>query len=388
MQNKNKVPLGEIAEIRTGRSLPKNKDRFWDGSIPRVKGHDLNSSYIEETVNSITQEGLEETGIGLVPEKSIILVARGPVGKVSLTKTKLSISQDLKAVVPDTEKVDPSYLLYFLESKRERLEDLASGSSLQSLSNQEIKQLEIELPSKKDQEKIAEVMTEIELLKQKSQERIEKLRHLKSVASEIMLQNQPNDCSLESLKEVADVKMGRTPKSDKINEQMQGTPYVQDENDLGFRYPDPHRATKKSSIEAHPGFVLMLVRGGDIGKVNIADREFAVGRGIANIEPKTVDTEYLYHFLEYKKDRIRQFSEVGSTKWIRKSELEKINVAIPPKSEQRNIVEVLDSIDETMMIDKKQIETLSELKTTVFSRLLHSPNILERLESVNGGEEA
>jgi type I restriction enzyme S subunit len=378
------VRLKELAEISSGRSVP-SQDEYWGGDIPRAKIGDIESSFLNETHDHLTRIGLENSGATLLPKGTLLVSATGTIGKVTMLEEKMAISQDIKSLKVDEKGVDPNYLLYYLSSKQERLEQLSSGATIKSLTHQELGNLRVELPPIEEQRKIGKTMKQIDQLIENTEEKLELLGKVKQEVSENFFQKSKSQ-EKRSLGDISEIKMGRSTKSEDINKKGEGLPYIQDQKDFGIRYPRVHRWTVRPSAEAEPGQVILLVRGGDIGRTNVANKEIAIGRGVAKIKPEKVRTKFLYHYLDYRKPRIKQISGSGSTNWIRKSELEKVKVPVLPESEEDKIVETLDAIDQCMMAESHRVEILQELKKSLFQELMKSKQLVNKLVETEGEE--
>jgi type I restriction enzyme, S subunit len=94
------VRLGDIVISITGGGTPsKNNSTYWNGNIPWASVKDLNvDTYIESTIDHITEEGLRGSSSNLIPKGSIIVCTRMGLGKIAINKVDIAINQDLKAL--------------------------------------------------------------------------------------------------------------------------------------------------------------------------------------------------------------------------------------------------------------------------------------------------
>jgi type I restriction enzyme S subunit len=88
------------------------------------------------------------------------------------------------------------------------------------------------------------------------------------------------------LGEVADIIMGQSPPGETYNQRGEGLPFFQGVADFNDRHPTPRVFCSAPSRIALPGDILLSVRA-PIGRVNVADRVCAIGRGLSIIRPKT-----------------------------------------------------------------------------------------------------
>ena len=96
-----------------------------------------------------------------------------------------------------------------------------------------------------------------------------------------------------TLGKVADIVMGQSPPGSTYNEIGIGLPFFQGVKDFNYRHPTPRVFCSEPSRVAHPGDILFSVRA-PIGRVNVADKKCATGRGLAIIRPRSQsDGRYL-----------------------------------------------------------------------------------------------
>ena len=87
------------------------------------------------------------------------------------------------------------------------------------------------------------------------------------------------------LGDVAEIVMGQSPPGSTYNESGDGLPFFQGVKDFGYRNPTPRVFCSRPSRVAQLGDILFSVRA-PIGRVNIADRECTIGRGLSIIQPR------------------------------------------------------------------------------------------------------
>ena len=65
-----------------------------------------------------------------------------------------------------------------------------------------------------------------------------------------------------------------------------GLPLLNGPTEYGSHHPEPLQYTTDTRKRAKPGDILFCVRGSTTGRMNWADREYAIGRGVAAIRHK------------------------------------------------------------------------------------------------------
>ena len=121
-----------------------------------------------------------------------------------------------------------------------------------------------------------------------------------------------------------------------------------------------------------PGTLLLAMYGQGVtrGKVAILGVEATCNQACAAIAPKdcVVDAKYLYHFLSYRYESIRQLAHGGQQQNLNLAIVRSLPIAIPEdKDSQREIVSILDAIDRKINLHRRKRAVLGDL----FKVLLH-----------------
>ena len=128
------VPLRRIAAVVNG-GTPTADDANWGGEVPWATPVDLgrhDGRLIAATECTLTDRGLE-TGSALVPERSIILSTRAPIGYACVNKVAMAFNQGCRGLIPRA-NVSPEFLRYALLHLRPQLQAAGTGSTFMELS--------------------------------------------------------------------------------------------------------------------------------------------------------------------------------------------------------------------------------------------------------------
>jgi hypothetical protein len=180
------VRLDSLFDVETGTTPSTKKIEYWrNGTINWFTPTDLskltNEIYIRESNRKITKEALKDTRLSLMPENSIIISTRAPVGYVAILAKKATFNQGCKGFVPkDFDSITPEFYCYFLQDRKYNLEMLSGGSTFKELSKQQIENFEVPLPPLPEQHKIAEILSTVDEAIEKVDEAIEKTERLKN----------------------------------------------------------------------------------------------------------------------------------------------------------------------------------------------------------------
>ena len=96
-----------------------------------------------------------------------------------------------------------------------------------------------------------------------------------------------------TLGDIASIVMGQSPKGEQVNKRGVGLPLLNGPTEFGSNHPSPVQWAQCWTKEACAGDILFCVRGSTTGRMNWADRTYAIGRGLAAISPSDPALSYL-----------------------------------------------------------------------------------------------
>jgi len=170
------------------------------------------------------------------------------------------------------------------------------------------------------------------------------------------------------LGDVAEIVMGQSPPGSTYNESGDGLPFFQGVKDFGYRNPTPRVFCSRPSRVAQLGDILFSVRA-PIGRVNIADRECTIGRGLSIIQPRDkADSRYIEFALRYLEPTWQAIEGGGSVFGnATRQDVELLSLTWPDEvSDRRIIAEVLGSLDDKIELNRRMNATLESMARAVF----------------------
>lgn len=177
----------------------------------------------------------------------------------------------------------------------------------------------------------------------------------------------PESWDIKKLKEKVEIVMGQSPKSEFYNKNGEGMPFMQGRTTFGEKYhtidtwcTDPKRLAEKNTV-------LMSVRA-PVGDVNIAKMDLCIGRGLASLNMKNENNQFLYYLLKNYINVI--LSKESGTVFgsINKTELENIELPFPQDNEQKVMSNILLTLDEKVEINNQINKKLEEIAQVIFKR--------------------
>ena len=172
--------------------------------------------------------------------------------------------------------------------------------------------------------------------------------------------------------EVANVTMGQSPPGSTYNDQGNGLPFIQGNGEFGTDHPTPNKWCSEPRKVAQRGDVLLSVRA-PVGATNIANRETAIGRGLAVLtgKPGLAETRFIRLLLQGSAPALAVRSTGSTFDAITGKALKALPVSVPPIEEQRRIVDLMSHVDTTLAADRSESVALakcaSSLRADTFS---------------------
>ena len=156
--------LGSIAKWYSGSTPSKANPEFWGGDIPWISATSMRGIYYFSSVLTITEKAIS-AGAKIAPINSILILVRGsmlwnkiPVG---ITTRDVSFNQDVKCLVPFSNKAVSEFILYWFLANEYKLMNMVTGTGIGAgkLDTTELKSLNISLPTLSEQKKIATILS-------------------------------------------------------------------------------------------------------------------------------------------------------------------------------------------------------------------------------------
>lgn len=111
------LPIGELARITSGKTPPRDVERYWGGKVPWISPKDMKSDYLSGSLETVTSDAVADRCVEVLPANAVLVVVRGMILAhtlpVSLTTVPATINQDIKALLA-TETVEPDFLHWML----------------------------------------------------------------------------------------------------------------------------------------------------------------------------------------------------------------------------------------------------------------------------------
>ena len=339
--------LGEIASINIG-GTPKrdNLEYYNNGTNLWVSIRELNNNIIYDTKEKLTDIGVKNSNVKLLPINTILFAFKLSIGKIGIAGVPLYTNEAIAGINSNDCNITNKYLYYYL--LHTNFNHLASGilGNVGSLNKKILEDLKIPIPSIEVQNKIVEYLDMIyeEVIKTNN-EKIEKIKKLNKSYLNLNLQFS-KDIEIKTLGEI-------------FNLNSSGSTNSKDISNTG-EYPF-YRASCNNPSGTHNKYdfddieYLLIVKSGGcankpisseygIGKVFLVNGKCAANIAVFQLLQKTSNNiKYLYYYLLNMQSKIQELARYCTNNGnIDMNELMEIKIPIPSIEKQKEIIEYLD----------------------------------------------
>lgn len=254
---------------------------------------------------------------------------------------------------PTTGDVDINYLRYLFLSERglDLLGRASPGSAgrNRTLAIDRFEALEVLLPPLDEQRRIVEQISQlfrrIDALNAAQADSTQIVGSLMAAIRHEVLGRLGVAAPETDVGSVAEILMGTSPPGHTYNDVGLGMPLLNGPTEFGVTHPTARQWTSSPTVVARERDLLMSVRA-SIGRMNWADREYCVGRGLAAIRPRTgVDGRYLRHVLILRASEMMAMTAGTTFPNLPGAKLKKLAVPLPPVTDQQRLANLLDTAE-------------------------------------------
>lgn len=392
MSNWKTYKLGKIAQIIGGGTPSTSKEEYWNGEIGWLTPRDLTGysyKHISQGERNITIEGLKNSSARLMPEGTVLMTSRAPIGYLAIAGNELCTNQGFKSFIVDEDKINNEYLYYLLKSNIDRIKSLGIGSTFAEVSASILKELEIQAPDLATQVEIAKILSslddKIELLQQMNQtlENIAQaiFKEWCCVEEDII----PEGWSWKKLIDIANVSSSKRIFREEYK--IGGIPFYRGKEVTQlsngeaistelFISEERYNEIKEKFGVPQIGDIL-ITSVGTIGSVWLVDNDspfyFKDGNVTWVKDYKTVvNGEFVYEWLQTKeaKEQIKSVT-IGSTQQaLTISALRELKILIPDTETVSKVCNQLGKLNAKRINNLNQIQTLTQTRDTLLPKLM------------------
>ncbi|WQS58586.1 restriction endonuclease subunit S [Helicobacter pylori] len=393
--NWEKVRLGDIAEIIGGGTPSTQITSFWNGSINWFMPTEIGiTKYVYKSQRTITLLGLKKSSAKLLPIGTILLTSRASIGDCAILKVVATTNQGFQSLIP-LEKINNEFLYYLILTLKNKLLELASGSTFLEVSPNKIKNLLIPLPPLNEQIAIANVLSDLDhylysldalILKK---EGVKKALSFELLSQRKRLKGFNQTWQKVRLGDIAEIKRGASPRPIEnpkwfcTNSNVGWVRISDISKNSRFLYKTAQKLSKKGIEKSR--FVkqnsLIMSMCATIGKPIITKIDTCIHDGFVVFENPKIDLNYLYYFLCYIEKEWLESGQQGSQVNLNVDLIKNKEVFCPKDlNEQIAIANILSGLDHEIISLKNKKRQFENIKKALNHDLMSAKiRVLKKL---------
>ena len=171
----------------------------------------------------------------------------------------------------------------------------------------------------------------------------------------------------KTLGDVADIVMGQSPSGSTVSPDH-GVPLLNGPTEFGSHHPAPAQYTTDARELAQPGHLLFCVRGSTTGRMNSAEQEYAICRGVAAIRHRHDPAlqPFVRGVIEVELPELLTQATGSTFPNLSARQLAEIPYPNLSETEQRAIAHVLGTLDDKIELNRRMNQTLEEMARALF----------------------
>jgi type I restriction enzyme S subunit len=280
------------------------------------------------------------------------------------------LNQHIFKVIPSSQ-IDKLFLYYVLFLAIDQLRRKVHGSTMKHFRRGELKTTFIPFPSLPEQQKIAEILSTVDDVVQKTNEIITKTERLKKGLMQELLTKGIGH------KEFKDTEIGRIPKTWQIVKvgdilSLEYGKGLSERERISGRYPvvgsNGIVGYHNQALIKGPGIV--VGRKGTIGAVTWIDQDFWPIDTTYYVKSKTPNVFLKWLFYELTYLNPARFHLADVVPGLKRELVQSLKMPFPPPLEQQKIAEILSTVDKKLEIERKEKARLERIKQGLMDLLL------------------
>lgn len=302
--------------------------------------------------------------------------------------------------------INNDFIYYWFTSKlgQYSLKNIISTTAQPKFNKTDFKTLLIPVPSKKEQEKIAQILSNVDMNIEKTEQAIAKYKQVKKGLMDDLLTGKirikdgkrfretnfkdvkgigkiPWDWKIYKLGDLTEIISGGTPKREVDEYWVEGNIFWATPTDVTNLNSMFINSTKEkitelglnnSSAKVLPAGTVLMCSRATIGPRVINSIPMATNQGFKSFicNNKYIINNYLYYIIDIIKDEFINIASGSTFLEISKSQLEEFKVGIPDLKEQKKVAQIILNIDMNLEKEEKYLEKLKKLKSGLMEDLL------------------
>ena len=375
-----KIKLKQAFNLQMGKTPARNRPDYWNGENKWISIADIGNTgkFLVKTKESITEAGIEGSGIKVVPQGTVIMSFKLSIGKTAITSEDMYTNEAIMAFIDNGKfAVDTDYLYH-----------LCCGTNWTAGTNKAVMGLilnkatllekEIPLPDINEQHEIATKLDKIDAIIAERQQQLELIDQLvKSRFIELFGDQTANPYAWQqtTIGACCTLKSGTSLPADKENEGG-AIPYVK-VGDMNYPGNEQYITTSSRFVSEQTagagvfpvGTVVFPKRGGAIGtnKKRLTRLPICADLNVMGVTAgRRLTPQYLMAY--FNTVDLGTLNNGSSVPQINNKDIAPLLICIPPMALQEQFAAFVEQTDKSKLAVQKGLQELEILKKSLMQQ--------------------
>jgi len=381
--------IDKIASVTSGGTPSRANPEYWNGDIPWVTTSLVDFNVIHSAEEFITKEGVNNSSAKLFPKDTILMAMYGQGitrGKVAILGIEATTNQACCAIKLK-DGYETQFIFQNLMNRYDEIRDLSNDGGQKNLSAGIIKDIEISIPSKGEQTKIATFLSAVD-------EKISQLTQKHQLLSQYkqgMMQKLFSQQIRFKADDGSEFGEWKTKKLEDIFSFSRGEPFSKtdiSENGefLCIHYGELFTKYKEVITNISSKTSLLAKNLGEIGDILMPSSDVTpdglakasclnvsnvfLGGDINILRPQIpCSSEFFSYLINFEKQKVLLCVTGTTVKHVYNKDLKKIGYIYPCLEEQTKIANFLSSIDQKIEVVAQQVEQAKQWKKGLLQQM-------------------
>jgi type I restriction enzyme S subunit len=382
--------IGKHLNILSG--FPFNSDLFniENNGMPLIRIRNLVQSYSETYFSGEYNENY------IISKGDILVGMDGDFNAVKWNGINSLLNQRICKIEINESLLNKEFMFQNLQSELNKIHSKTAATTVKHLSIKDIKKIKIFFPPLEEQKKIADILSTVDKKIAFVEENITTTQELKKGLMQKLLTQGlghtefkdselgmiPESWEVKSIEEIAEVKGGkRLPKGSLLSEEKTFYPYIRvtnmfmggiDLSEIQYVPEDIQPKIKNYTISKNDLFISVAGTLGIVGEVPEKLDNANLTENADKITNIKINKKYLLYVLMSNliQNEISKQTTSNAQPKLALTRIKTFKIPIPPLEEQKQIAEILSTVDKKLEILKEKKETFTELKKGLMQKLL------------------
>ena len=373
------IRLGAIFNLVGGGTPSTAKEAYWGIGTPWFSSADISLDGKINCRRNVTPLGIQNSTTNVVPAKTVVVVTRVGLGKVSKLPCDMCFSQDIQALqpTPQTPPFNESFLMYQLSHIMKRVKFQGRGTTISGITKKQLSDIILYLPSLVEQNSVVSRIEELFPQLDASVAELKTAKERLKVYRQAVLKEAFDQCKefvpLSSLGDLGRGKSKHRPRNDPALFEDGKYPFIQTGDVKAASkyitgYSKMYGPLGLQQSKLWPKGTLCITIAANIAETAFLGIDACFPDSVVGFTPQeNVLPEYIRFFIESQKQRLWAFAPATAQKNINLDTLEKLMIPYCPVDEQRAIIRetdskitICDNIEQTINTSLQQAEALRQ----------------------------